>query len=964
MRKKLFLNATIIFILALLLLPLSAYTQSSCCSINLSPAGSVTGSPGDTGIYLTSIKVDVPRECFAAGGNVDIGLPEIDFIGPSPDSGAITLTDPPGQFVPGDGTTVTFDIMMELSPDLSPGIYEFALSLNSTCNGELGESYTDSAELGIFTLTVFPSTTPECCMPVIEDPMVSSVDPGSTRTTNTVRIESNCSSYPGSPGSITTSISKAASVRPAPGSGSMNFTLSQTTLSVPFGGSAEVEIIGTFSADLTPGFYEVELTVTASCSDPIYEPRSYSDTKTFTIYVQPAVEDECCFPALGPQLNTASVPGDRVALSRITVSNTCYIGAREYDSRPSVSVEKLDVFPDPNPGKIFLLPSPQELQLKSGELRNITLFAVLTEDVPEDFYQLEASLKVECNSPVGKQEHEITASFTLSVESEKERSFIPGLEIPSSFAKGVCAAPGSTVMIPVNTIQKPEEFKWEGVAEFAGGEKRVDLLAASHRAVVTVVPGGLEGKTRIQISGPGGRSNPVEIEVNESCTSNEGNEVTEEKVREWGEAVPEDLKDRATDRTGQFINFLPGEVIIQFTGTTEQLKSLKTEYGLESLERIPPTDFFVARLEDRGIRNTLETADSLSAEEGVKYATENGLMTLLQEELNDPKVNEQEQLQATNIFTGWKNFFPLKGQGVRIGVVDTGLDLAVKDEVRTSRFAPNGIDVSSGSQNLSLLLGTSTADDRRGHGTIVSGIAAAQGDNEKLGAGIAYNSRVIPIKVFGRSRFTPQDIIAKGLVAGFYLQTDVINMSLGCSRCRPSKERQTRKYFARVLDSLYADFEKRDLTPPIIVAASGNDGEGIVDTPAADPRVIAVGSYNLKKQSKSSFSNYGQEIDFVAPGENIVTTLLGGEFGDAGSGTSFASPQAAGLVALILSTQPKLKDLGVEAVREKIRECFVMDVGEPGFDNNTGWGLIHIPEPEEVDPEKCLIFSESGTGKD
>ncbi|MFW6422177.1 MAG: S8 family peptidase [Candidatus Bipolaricaulota bacterium] len=512
------------------------------------------------------------------------------------------------------------------------------------------------------------------------------------------------------------------------------------------------------------------------------------------------------------------------------------------------------------------------------------------------------------------------------------------------------------MLVPINTVEDPETFKWEGVVDFDNGGRQAKLVAASHNAVVTVIPPGLEGEITLRVRGPEGRSNPVRINVDQSCSSNRGKEITEAQAREWADQVPEDLIERATDRTGQFINFEPGEILVQFEGAPGELEDLKSKYNIRSWERIPGTDFSVVRLEDRGIRNTLETADALSTEDRVRYAVENGLMTLLQAELNDPNIDQQEQLRATNMFTGWRSFFPTKGQGVTIAVVDTGLDLTVKDEVLTSPLAPNGVDVSGGHQDLSLLLGTSTAEDRRGHGTIVSSIASAKGDNSKLGAGVALNSRVIPIKVFGQSRFTPQDIIAKGLVAAFYLEADVVNMSLGCSRCRPSKERQTREYFAKVLDFLYEDFESQGLIPPIVVAATGNDAEGIVDIPAADPRVIAIGSYNLETGERSSFSNFGKEVDFVAPGENIYTTLLGGEFGDAGSGTSFSSPQGAGLVALILSTQPNLKELGVEAVREKIRECFIEDVGELGFDSQTGWGMIRVPDPAEVDPRGCLLF--------
>ncbi|MBS3812732.1 S8 family serine peptidase [Candidatus Bipolaricaulota bacterium] len=729
--------------------------------------------------------------------------------------------------------------------------------------------------------------------------------------------------------------------------------------------TAQFNVLMNVSSDLPAGEYSFIIATTAECTEGGYAgtPGSFSlQSEEFTISVTAEpypFTGECCLPTIGSQLNTTAVPGDRVPLVSVNITNNC--GYNDYPNgdsvtQPTVTISGVNVTPSPKPGDIVLIPAPYQSNLTSGETVGITLFAILTEDVPNGFYEVSATLEVECEGYQGIQTHRLGKVFTLAVQSERDRTFFPGLQIPAAYPQDVCAAPGSTLLIPISIISDPETFKWEGSVKFGEGGKEARIMAASHRAVVTVIPPGLEGRTGAQVTGPDGRSNTVYINVDEDCISNKGEEITDEQVRKWGEEVPEDLKGRATDETGQFINFVPGEVIFQFEGRPEELESLKSKHEVKSIERIPPTDFYVARLEDDGIRNTLETADTLSGEPGVNYATENGLMTLIETELNDPNLDKQEQIAATNMFTGWRAFFPVQGHGVKLAVVDTGLDLSVKDEVRTSRFAPNGVDVSTGQQSLALLLGTSTADDRRGHGTIVAGIASAQGDNNKLGAGVAFNSRVIPIKVFGKSRFASQETIAKGLIAAFYLEADVVNMSLGCARCRPSKERQTREYFDRVLTFLYEDFENQDISPPIVVAATGNDGEGIVDTPAADPRVIAVGSYNLEKEARSSFSNYGEEVDFVAPGENVYTTLLGGEFGDGGSGTSFSSPQGAGLVALILSTQPKLKDLGTEAVKEKIKQCFVKDVGEPGFDNETGWGMIYIPDPSEVDPESCLIF--------
>ena len=952
-----------IVIICCLLLPVQALSQEPCEPSFDPPSNSLSGYPGDTNIFLTQVIVDIGSNYECHPDTVDLAKPQINWISQPPTSGSINISDPGPQFIGGDAATATFDLTIELSPDLSAGVYEFTVTVNSTCPDGCVKEHIERSEAtsGVFTLTVFPSGDYQCCQPLISNQLISAVDPGSSLPIASVEVNSGCSVYPGAPNTMRSNISLDTSIDPAPDSGSMHFSLSSNTVKVPYGGSTSVNILGVFSRNLSPGYYQVEVTVTASCGDALYESKTYTDTETFTIYVQPVVEDECCLPIIGSQLNDTGVPGDKVPLATMTVSNTCYFDTKDFVSRPIITLENLDVFPAPSSGQIFLLPVPQQPEVGSGEFETVTLYAVLTEDVPTGFYQMSSTFQVECDSPSREsQEHKVRGNFTLSVQGERDRSFFRGLHIPSSFMDRVCAAPGSTVLIPVTSIQNPETFKWEGRVNFNNGQKETKLLAASHNAVIAVIPPGLEGNVSLRVRGPEGISNTVSIKVDKRCVSNEGKEVTEEQLRGWANRVPEDLVERATDQTGEFLNFIPGEVIFQFTGEPGQLEDLKKKYGIVSFDRIPPTNLYVARLKDRGIRNTIQTADGLSKESGVEYASENGLMTLIQKELNDPNLGEQDQLRTTNIFAGWRSFFPIQGQGVQIAIVDTGLDLSVKDEVRTSHFAPNGVDVSSGSQDLSLLLGTSTADDRRGHGTIVSSIASARGGNEKYGAGIAFNSRVIPIKVFGQSRFTAQDIIAKGLVASFYLEADVVNMSLGCSRCRPSKERQTRKYFDKVLGMLHEDFATQSLTPPIVVAATGNDGEGIVDTPAADPRVIAVGSYNPKQNTRSSFSNYGEEVDFVAPGENIHTTMIGGEFGDAGSGTSFSAPQGAGLVALILSTQPKLKELGVDAVREKIKECFVKDVGEPGFDHETGWGMIYIPDPETVDPRKCLIFDTSG----
>jgi len=126
----------------------------------------------------------------------------------------------------------------------------------------------------------------------------------------------------------------------------------------------------------------------------------------------------------------------------------------------------------------------------------------------------------------------------------------------------------------------------------------------------------------------------------------------------------------------------------------------------------------------------------------------------------------------------------------------------------------------------------------------------------------------------------------------------------------------------------------------IVVAASGNDNADITANnimPASVAGVFAVGSVSTIG-NRSSFSNYGSRLDFVAPGENIYSlkSTSDSSYG-ALSGTSMATPQVSGLCALILSYD---KSLTPSNVYEVIKRS-VTDKGETGKDRNYGYGLVN-----------------------
>jgi hypothetical protein len=128
----------------------------------------------------------------------------------------------------------------------------------------------------------------------------------------------------------------------------------------------------------------------------------------------------------------------------------------------------------------------------------------------------------------------------------------------------------------------------------------------------------------------------------------------------------------------------------------------------------------------------------------------------------------------------------------------------------------------------------------------------------------------------------------------------------------------------------YAYFEKG----VVIVAASGNNA-GSISYPAKHAPVIAVGATDYN-DDRAAFSNFGEELDVVAPGVTVFSTVPNNGY-DAFSGTSMASPHVAGVVGLLLAQRP---DLSPGQVREILRQS-ADDLGESGFDSYYGYGRVN-----------------------
>lgn len=220
----------------------------------------------------------------------------------------------------------------------------------------------------------------------------------------------------------------------------------------------------------------------------------------------------------------------------------------------------------------------------------------------------------------------------------------------------------------------------------------------------------------------------------------------------------------------------------------------------------------------------------------------------------------------------WSASEPATGSGVRVAVLDTGIDLSHPDLEANIAGGYNAVNPRK------------KPSDGNGHGTHVAGTIAAA--NNTVGVvGAAPAARLYAVKVLGDNGFGWLSDIIEGIDWSIRNGMQVINMSLGSSADSQSfHDAVTAAYNAGIT----------------VVAAAGNDGptDNTVNYPARYPEVIAVAAMD-RADSLASFSSRGPEVDLAAPGVDIYSTYKGGSYATM-SGTSMAAPHVAGTAALIL----------------------------------------------------------------
>jgi hypothetical protein len=252
------------------------------------------------------------------------------------------------------------------------------------------------------------------------------------------------------------------------------------------------------------------------------------------------------------------------------------------------------------------------------------------------------------------------------------------------------------------------------------------------------------------------------------------------------------------------------------------------------------------------------------------------------------------------------------GQGIVVAVLDTGVDrnhadLAGNIWTNAGEIANDGLD-NDGNGYVDDVYGWNFANgnnntlDGNRHGTHVAGTIAAA--NNGFGAtGVAYNSRIMPVKVLSDSGSGSYSGVAQGIRYAVDNGADVINMSLGGGSTDSAVQSALQYASSRGV---------------IVVMAAGNAGAAQPGYPASSATSwgLAVGAVDSSNQMASFSNRAGSNSSMryvTAPGVQVYSTLPNGGYGFL-SGTSMAAPHVAGVVALMLSANPNLTDAQVRQI--------------------------------------------------
>lgn len=255
----------------------------------------------------------------------------------------------------------------------------------------------------------------------------------------------------------------------------------------------------------------------------------------------------------------------------------------------------------------------------------------------------------------------------------------------------------------------------------------------------------------------------------------------------------------------------------------------------------------------------------------------------------------------------------IMGEGVTVAVIDSGEPdhFEVKNNILVSKNFSDARD----------------ARDWHGHSTFVSGIIAAEKNDEGI-IGVAPKCKLVIAKALDDGGVCAPSSLVKAIYWCIEQKVDIISISAGMFMD-----------FKPLHFAIQAAFQK-NIT---VVAAAGNSGtrHGNIAFPARYPEVIAVAAYD-KNRKTASFSSRGVNILVAMPGVDVYSCALNNQF-CANSGTSFSAPFLTGICALILAKHKKVYDSSTPCnTPQQLMEHLKKYSVKLGAQNETGFGTLDV----------------------
>lgn len=277
--------------------------------------------------------------------------------------------------------------------------------------------------------------------------------------------------------------------------------------------------------------------------------------------------------------------------------------------------------------------------------------------------------------------------------------------------------------------------------------------------------------------------------------------------------------------------------------------------------------------------------------------------------VNDPSYTNSWALPKIQAPTAWDT---ATGAGVTIAILDTGVDSSHPDLAASMVPGWNFYD------------NNANTADVHGHGTAVAGSAAMIGNNGTGSAGVAWASKIMPVRISAPDGYAYFSTIAQGVYWAADQGARVVNISFGVSG---SSTVQSAAQYMRNKGG-------------VVMASAGNTGA--LENVAANDMILTVAATD-SNDARASWSSYGAYVDVTAPGVSIYSTNRGGGYGN-WSGTSFSSPITAAAAALMFSANAKLAPADVDAILKST----ALDLGTAGYDQYHGYGRIDVARAVSV----------------